>query len=139
MTQQEKTMATRKPKNPELAAAAKNLGVAARHIRRAVNQKLDQIGTAASAELAKAKNAALTKSGQAKRDFDALMKKAEARLKKATAEAKASLHKAVGEAEKKLGAAKKAAVKKAPAKKAAPRKAAAKTAKKAPVKRPAGA
>jgi hypothetical protein len=130
-------MATRKPMNPELAAAAKNIGVAARHIRRAINQKLDEIGTAASGELAKARQAAVRKSGQAKRDFDGLIRKAEGRLKKLTAEAKVSLHRAVGKAEKKLEAAKQAAAKKAPAKKGATRKAAAKPAKKAPAKRPA--
>ena len=145
-------MATRKPKNPELAAAASNLGVAARHIRRAVRHKVDELGASASTELAKAR-----------RQFDAQWKKVEARLIRATNEAKRSLHKAVREAEKKLqatkkaaqaklaemqrrgkgGAAtrktatKKAAVKKAPAKKAPAKKAAVKRApaKKAAVKK----
>jgi len=133
-------MATRKPKNPELAAAANNLGVAARHIRRAVSHKVDEIGASASVDLAKAK-----------RRLDAQLKKIEARLIKVTNDAKRSLHKAVREAETRLQATKKAAqarlaemhrarkgkaaakkkvgrkpaVKKAPAKKAAARKAAA--------------
>ena len=136
-------MATRKPKNPELAAAATNLGVAARHIRRAVRHKVDELGASASTEL-----------GKARRQLDAQWKKVEARLIKATNEAKRSLHKAVREAEKKLqatkkaaqaklaemqrrgkggaatrkAAAKKAVVKKAPAKKAAVKRAPAKKA-----------
>lgn len=91
-------MATRKPKNPELAAAASNLGVAARHIRRAVQHKVDEIGASASTEL-----------GKARRQLDAQWKKVEARLIKAGNEAKRSLHKAVREAEKTLQATKKAA------------------------------
>jgi len=47
-------MATRKPKNPELAAAASNLGVAARHLRRAVKHKVDELEASASTELGKA-------------------------------------------------------------------------------------
>jgi len=91
-------MATRKPKNPELAAAASNLGVAARHIRRAVKHKVDEIGASASTEL-----------GKARRQLDAQWKKVEARLIKASNEAKRSLHKTVREAEKTLQATKKAA------------------------------
>lgn len=132
-------MATRKPNNPELAAAAKSLAAAARHTRKAINQKLGEIGTAASGELNKAKRTALTQSGRAKRQFDALVKAAQARLKKITTEARKSLHRAAGEAEKKLQAAKNAVAKKAPAKKAAAKKSAAKRApaRKAAVKRAA--
>ena len=137
-------MATRKPTNPQLAAAAKNLASAAHHIRLAINQKLDEIGTVASGELDKAKNAALTRSGQAKRQFDALFKTAQGRLKKINSDAKKSLHKAVAEAQKTVQAAKKVvakkvAAKKAPAKKAATKKATARRspARKAAVKRAA--
>jgi len=151
-------MATRSKKNPELAAAASNIADAAQHIRRAVGKKFDQIGASASAEIGKAKKAALTKRGQAERKFDALLKSAEVRLTRATNEAKRSLHRAVREAEKKLQAtkkavesrltelhligkgkpaAKKAAVKKTPATKAAVKQAPAKkaAAKKAPAKK----
>lgn len=121
-------MATRKTSNPELAAAAKNLAAAARHTRKAINQKIDQIGTAASGELNKARRTALTQSGRAKRQFDALVKSAQVRLKKITIEAREALHRAAGEAEKKLQAARSAVAKKVPAKKAASKKAAAKRA-----------
>jgi hypothetical protein len=132
-------MATRKPKNPELAAAASNLGVAARHIRRAVRHKVDELGASAAAEL-----------GKARRQLDAQWKKVEARLIKATNEAKRSLHRAAREAEKTLQATRKAAhaklaelqragkggaaTKKVAAKKAPARKAAVK---RAPVKKAA--
>jgi len=125
-------MATRKPKNPELAAAASNLGIAARHIRRAVSHKVDELGASASTELDKAR-----------RHLDAQWKKVEARLIKASNQAKRSLHKAVREAEKTLLATKKAAqaklaeMQRSAKRQAATRKAVAKTApaKKAAAKR----
>lgn len=128
-------MATRKPGNPELAAAARNLNSAALHIRRAVNQKLDEIGRTVATELQKAKKTAMTKGGQAKRRFDALLKTTEARLKKVNTDARKSLHKAVAEAQKKVVTAKKATAKKA-VRKASARRASAKkvTAKRAPRK-----
>jgi flagellar biosynthesis/type III secretory pathway protein FliH len=112
-------MATRKPSNPELAAAARNLNSAAHHIRRAVNRKLDEIAKTVAMELQKAKNTAMTKGGQAKRRFDALLKKTEARLKKVNGEARKSLHKAVAEAEKKLVTAKTAVTRSVAARKTA--------------------
>lgn len=130
-------MATRKPSNPELAAAARNLSSAAFHIRRAVNRKLDEIAKTVAVELQKAKNTAMTKGGQTKRRFDSLLKKTEARLKKLNGDARRSLHKAVAEAEKRLVTAKtldkrvvtkKAATKRAPAKKAATKRRPRKTA-----------
>lgn len=132
-------MATRPQRNPELAAAAKNLSSAAHHIRRAINKKLDEIGTTVSAELGKAKRAAMTKGGQAKRRFDALLKTAETRLKKVNADARKSMHQAVGEAEKKLLAAKKVVAKRVAAKKAVKKRVVAKkaTAKRAPAKKTA--
>ncbi len=135
-------MATRKPSNPELAAAAKNLNSAAFHIRRAVNQKLDELARTVAVELQKAKKTAMTKGGQAKRRFDSLLKTTEARLKKVNTQARKSLHGAVAEAQKKLVTAKAtvarpAASKKAAVKKTLARKAAAKRtpAKKAATKR----
>lgn len=132
-------MATRPQRNPELAAAAKNLSSAAHHIRRAINKKLDEIGTTVSAELGKAKRAAMTKGGQARRRFDALLKTAETRLKKVNADARKSMHQAVGEAEKKLLAAKKVVAKRVAAKKAVKKRVVAKkaTAKRAPAKKTA--
>lgn len=137
-------MATRKPKNPELAAAAKSLASAARHTRKAISQKLDEIGAAASEEMADVKKTALTQSGRARRKIDALVRKAKVQLKKAATGARKSLKQAAGEAEKTLEAAKKAVTKKAPAKKAAAKKPAAKraparkaTAKKAAARKPA--
>lgn len=144
-------MATRKLKSPELAAAADELGAAVQHIRQAINNKLDEIGAVASAELDKAMHAARSKRGQAERRFDTLWAKAQKRLLKASDEAKKSLHKAVRQAEKRLEttkkraqatlaelvptgvgasapkkvAARKPAVKKTVARKAAPRRAAA--------------
>jgi DNA-binding protein HU-beta len=124
-------MATRKLSNPELAAAAKNLNSAAHHIRRAVNQKLDELGKTVAMELQKAKKTAMTKGGQAKRRFDALLKTTEARLKRVNTDARKSLHKAVAEAEKKLVTAKAAVTRPATAKKATVKK----TVRKAGVKR----
>ena len=99
-------MSTRKPKSPELAAASANLAEAAQHVRLAVSQKFDEIGAAVSAELDKAKLAAVTKRGRARRKFDALLKKAEGRLTKATDKARKSLAKAVRDAEKAMEATK---------------------------------
>ena len=128
-------MATHRPKNPELAAAVRNLADAVHHIGKAFVQKVDEIGASASAELDKAKQAALTRRGQATRQLDALLRRAEGKLKRAINEATKSLHKTVREGEKKLTApkkapatkvaVKKAAAKKAPAKKATVKKAAA--------------
>jgi hypothetical protein len=95
-------MATRKPKNPELVAAAGHLADAAHHVREAMSQKLDAFGAAAVVELDKARQSALARSGQASRKFESLMKKARQQLTKATGAAKKSLHKAVRESEKKL-------------------------------------
>ena len=132
-------MATRKPKNPELAQAADNLAEAAQHVGKAVSKKVDEIKSAASAELAKAKEAALKKGHMAQGKIESMLKKAEARLGKAARSAERSLDKAVRDAEKRIAAAKKAAkakvaeaqkaVKPAPAKKAAAKKAPAKKAK----------
>ena len=131
-------MATRKPSNPELAAAARNLNSAAFHIRRAVNQKLDELARTVAIELQKAKKTAMTKGGQAKRRFDALLKTTEARLKKVNTDARKSLHKAVAEAEKKLVTAKAAVTRPAAAKKAAVKKTVGKaSAKRAPAKKAA--
>jgi DNA-binding protein HU-beta len=124
-TNKESSMATRKPKNPELAAAAKNLASAARHTRKAIGQKLDEIGAAASEELTVAKKTALTQTGRARRKIDALVNKARVRLKKAATGAKRTLKKAAGEAEKTLKEAKKAVAKTVSAKKPAPAKKAA--------------
>jgi hypothetical protein len=119
-------MATQKPKNPELAAAANSLADAVHHIGQAFVQKVDEIGASASAELDRAKHVALTKRGQATRELDALLKRAEGKLKKAINEATKSLHKTVRAGEKKLQPAKKVAAKKVAAKKVSAKKVAAK-------------
>ncbi len=102
-------MATRKPKTPELAAAANDLAAAVQHVRDAVTHKLDAIGALASDELNKAMLVAQAKGGRAERQFDALWAKAQGRLLKASDEAKKSLHGAVRQAEKRLEAARKSA------------------------------
>jgi flagellar biosynthesis/type III secretory pathway protein FliH len=107
--QPETAMATRKSKNPELAAAANDLTAAAHHIRQAINRKLDEIGAAASARLDKAMQAAQAKRARAERQFDALLSKAQKRLTKASNQAKKSLHGAVRQAEKRLQATNRAA------------------------------
>jgi hypothetical protein len=134
-------MATRKSKNPELSAAANSLADAAHHVGQAFSQKADEIGATVASELDKAKQAALTKRGQATRRFDTLLNRVEGRPRK-------SLHKLVRETEKKLQTTKKAAQaklnarpaaakSKAPAKKAVAKKAPPKAAaaKKAPAKK----
>jgi len=118
-------MATHRPKNPELAAAVRNLADAVHHIGKAFVQKVDEIGASASAELDKAKQAALTRRGQATRQLDALLRRAEGKLKRAINEATKSLHKTVREGEKMLQPAKKAPAKKAAVKKARTKKASA--------------
>jgi hypothetical protein len=123
-SQLEDTMATRKPKNPELAAAADSLAAAAHHVRLAVSKKVDALRASAATELAKGK-----------RRLDAQLQKFEAKLTKTTEDAKKSVHKAVREAEKRLHAANKPAAKKAPAKKATAKKAAVK---RAPARKSAG-
>lgn len=117
-------MATRKPKNPELAAAADNLAAAIQHVRIAVTRKVEAIRAAASVELAKGS-----------RLLEAELKKVEAKLSKASDDAKKSVHQVVRQAESKLQSAVKNAGKRAPAKKAAAKKA---PAKKAAAKKAAG-
>lgn len=122
-------MATRKPNNPELAAAADNLAAAIQHVRVAVSKKVEAIRAAASVELAKGS-----------RLLEDELKKVEAKLSKASEDAKKSVHQVVRQAESKLQAAVRTAGKKAPAKKAPAKKAAAKKApaKKAAAKKAAG-
>jgi vacuolar-type H+-ATPase subunit E/Vma4 len=95
-------MVTARSKNAELAAASRSLAGAAHHIRQAVSQKIDEFATTAAAELDKATLAALVKGGQAQRQVDALMKKAQGQLTQATNSAKRSMHQAVRQAEKNL-------------------------------------
>jgi DNA-binding protein HU-beta len=102
-------MATRKPKNSELAQAADNLAEAAQLVGKAVSQKIDEVRNAASAELSKAKDSAVKKGHMAQGKLDSLIKKVEVRLKKVTVETEKSLGKAVREAEKRINTAKKAA------------------------------
>jgi hypothetical protein len=151
------TMATRKPKTTELSAAARDLTAAAVHLRQAVNEKIEAFEKSAARDLDKARRMALSAGGEASRQFDALLTKAQKQLTKATTSAKKALHSAVTKSEKQLlaldkalqsalakfeqvGAAKtvtrKAVAKKAPAKKAPAKKAPTKkaVAKKAPVK-----
>jgi DNA-binding protein HU-beta len=138
-------MATRKTRNPELAAAAGHLAEAAHLVRQAVSKKIDAFGASAAGELNKAKMAAAVGGTRANRRFESLMRKAQQQLAKATNAAKGSLHKAVRESEKRLqamdkavkanlaklqragqvkAAAAKKAAKKAPAKKTAKRRSA---------------
>ena len=93
-------MPTRKPRNPELAQAASSLTDAARHVRQAVQGKIDEVRDAANVELAKAKAVALKKTGIAQDKVEAVLKKAEGRLHKVIAKAQKSLDKAVRQAEK---------------------------------------
>jgi membrane-associated HD superfamily phosphohydrolase len=97
-------MATRKPKDTELHAAAANLAEAAHHLRQAVTERIDAFASAATLELDRARKATAAQGGQASRDFDALMRRAQQQLTKTTNAAKKSLHKAVRESEKMLQA-----------------------------------
>lgn len=58
-TDPEKDMASRKPKHPELAAAAGQLAEAAQHVRQAVSQKVEHIEATVSADIDKAKKSAV--------------------------------------------------------------------------------
>ncbi len=98
-------MVTRKPRNPELAQAADNLGQAAQHVRNAVRGKIDEVRAGAAAELAKAKAKAQKKTDAAHGRVEAALIKAEAKLHKLIATAQTRLDKAVREAEKRYGAA----------------------------------
>jgi hypothetical protein len=108
-------MATRKPRNPELAQAVNSLNQAARHVRNAVQGKIGEVRGAAAAELAKAKTAARKQTGVMQEKVEAALKRAEARLHKLIASAQKSLDDALRRVEK---AAAKPAAKKSTATKA---------------------
>ncbi len=108
-------MATRKPRNPELAQAADNLGQAAQHVHNAMRGKIDEVRAGAAAELAKVKAKAQKKTDAAHGRVEAALVKAEAKLHKLIANAPTRRDKAVRAAEKRYGAA--PAKKRAPAKK----------------------
>ena len=121
-------MPIRKPTNPELSKAVDSLADAAQHMRNAVQGKVDQLRTAAAAELAKAKAVALKKTGVAQKKVESVLNKAEARLHKVIAKAQKALDKIVRQAEEQSAAPKvQVSTKKAPAVPAA-RKAGAKKA-----------
>ncbi len=97
-------MATRKIRNPELNMAVDSLNDAARHVRTAVQGKIDELRSAATAELAKAKAEALKKTLATQNKVESALNKAEARLHKVIAKAEKSLDKAMREAEKRSAA-----------------------------------
>ena len=117
-------MSIRKTRNAELNKAIDGLGDAAQHVRLAVQGKVDDVRTTASAELGRAKALALKTTGVAHDKVERVLKKAEDRLHKVIMKAQKALDKAVQRAEKRSAGAAPvvaapAAVKKAPPKKAA--------------------
>jgi hypothetical protein len=102
-------MPARKPKNLEPGAAASNLADAAQQVHQAVSKKVDDIGAAVLVELDKTRQVTSTKRGRVKRQLDALLKRAEGRIKKATSKARKSLDKALRKSAKKLKTARAAA------------------------------
>ena len=115
-----KTSATRRtgaPRNPDLTAALDNLTAAGRHLRRAVQGKVDALRGVAADEIARAKAALLKRTNLAQDRVETVLKKTEERLHKAIVGAQKAVDRAMAEAEKRsTAAAKKAA---APAKRAA--------------------
>lgn len=97
-------MATRKPKDVELTAAAESLAEAAHHLRQAVSARIDAFESAVAQELDRVRSAAVAKGGQASRDFNSLVRGAQQQATKMTNAAKRSLHQAVRESEKMLQA-----------------------------------
>jgi heparin binding hemagglutinin HbhA len=92
-------MPSRRSRNPELTQAAADLKQATQHVRAALRIKLDEVRQVAASELAKAKTAALKKTGIAQRKVETAMNKAEDRLHRLIAKAQKSLDKAVLAAE----------------------------------------
>jgi vacuolar-type H+-ATPase subunit E/Vma4 len=111
-------MPSRKPRNAELAQAVDNLSQAARHVRNAMQGKVDEVRGAAAAELAKAKAAARRKTDSAHEKVESVLNRAEARLHRLVARAQRALDDAVRKAEKRYPGS-------VPAKKSAAKKAAA--------------
>ncbi len=111
-------MPTRKPRNAELSQAVDSLNDAAKHVRKAVQDKIEQLRGTAAAEIARAKASLLKKTNLAQDRVDSVLKKTEARLHKAIMGAQKALDKAVAQAEKRSLASAPAAPA-APAKKAA--------------------
>lgn len=113
-------MPTRKPRNPELAKAVDNLGAAGRHLRNAVQGKVEALRGVAADEIARAKAALLKRTNLAQDRVEAVLKKTEDRLHKAIVGAQKALDRAVAQAEKRSKAAAPAPAKKAvPARKRA--------------------
>ena len=114
------TAKTTRPRNPELAKAVDHLGTAGRHLRKAVQGKVEALRGVAADEIARAKAALLKRTNLAQDRVEAVLKKTEDRLHKAIVGAQKALDRAVAEAEKRSQAAAPAAAKKAaPARKRA--------------------
>lgn len=115
------TAKTTRPRNPELAKAVDHLGTAGRHLRKAVQGKVEALRGVAADEIARAKAALLKRTNLAQDRVEAVLKKTEDRLHKAIVGAQKALDRAVAEAEKRSKAAAPAAAKKkaAPARKRA--------------------
>ncbi|MBK9133196.1 MAG: hypothetical protein IPM15_02235 [Betaproteobacteria bacterium] len=118
-----KTTATRRtaaPRNPELTAALDSLAAAGRHLRNAVQGKVDALRGVAADEIARAKAALLKRTNVAQDRVETVLKTTETRLHKAITGAQKALDRAVTEAEKRSAATAKAAKKAtAPAQRAA--------------------
>jgi hypothetical protein len=87
-------------KRPELAQAVDSVKQAARHVRNAVQGKIDEARGAATAELAKVKATALKSTGVAQERVVAVLNRAENRLHRLIAKAQKALDSAVRQAEK---------------------------------------
>jgi hypothetical protein len=112
-------MPTRKTKRPELARAVGSAKEAAQHVRNAVQDTIDEVRGAASAELAKVKATALKSTGVAQEKVESVLKRAEGRLHRLIARAQTAIDSAVRQAEKRYPS---SAEKKSAAKKAGPAK-----------------
>ena len=109
-----------KTKRPELAKAVGSAKEAAQHVRKAVQDTIDEVRGAAGAELAKVKATALKSTGVAQEKVESVLNRAEGRLHKLIARAQKAIDSAVRQAEKRYpsSTAKKSAAKKTgPAKK----------------------
>lgn len=124
-------MPTRKPQDPELAQAVRNLRDAAQHVRNAVQGRVDKLRGVAAAEIRKAKASLLKKTGVAQDRVDSVLKTTEDRLHRAFVGAQNALDKAVLQAERRSVATASAVRKRAGAAKAAAPRAARKAARKA--------
>lgn len=108
-------MPVRKVDDPELAKAVASLRAAARHLRNALEGRVDRLRGVAATEIGKAKASLLKKTGVAQERVESVLETTEARLHKAFVGAQNAIDKAVAQAEKRSVATAAAVKKAAPA------------------------